>query len=165
MKHKAKKYPKLDEWKRVMERHREKVRMLEKKVRMLEALLHDSRQLTPDKLNELGTYVHSVLPKDETLQERMCRYCDMAGYEYRKKGKAIEYDTPSGTTVTIYPWPVRHFGWNQKWDFYGHLDKHDRWGVKYITESMAQHLYDLLGKKIEELERTGGTRDAHESDR
>ena len=165
MKHKAKKYPKLDEWKRVMERHRQKVRMLEKKVKVLEALLHDSRQLTPDKLNELGTYVHSVLPKDETLQERMCRYCDMAGYEYRQKGKAIEYDTPSGTTVTIYPWPVRHFGYDKNWDLYGHLDKHDRLGVKYITESMAKHLYELLGKKIEELERTGKTRDAHESER
>lgn len=152
MKRKTKKQPTLAQWKPVMERHRRKVRTLEREVRVLKDLLHDSRQLTPDRLNQLGTYVHSVLPKDETLQERMCRYCDMAGYEYRQKGKAIEYDTPSGITVTIYPWPIRHFGLNQHWDLYGHFDRHERLGVKYIDEPKAKYLYDLLGKKIAELE-------------
>lgn len=152
MKRKAKKQPTLAQWKPVMERNRKKVRALERKLRVLEDLLHDSRQLTPDRLNLLGTYVHSVLPKDETLQERMCRYCDMAGYEYRQKGKDFEYDTPSGITVTIYPWPIRHFCYSQHWDIYGHYDRHDRWGVKYIDEPNAKYLYDLLAKKIEELE-------------
>ena len=154
MSYKAKKHSTLAQWKPIREKHRQQVKQLEKKVRVLEDLLHDSRQLTPDRLNQLGTYVHSVLPKDEALQERMCRYCDMAGYEYRQKDKAIEYDTPSGITVIIYPWPIRHFGYSQHWDFYGHLDHHDRCGVKYIDEPGAKYLYDLIEKKMEELEQS-----------
>ena len=141
----------LAQWKPVAERYRQYVRSLEKKVRVLEDLLLN-RPMTPEKLKQLGVYVHSVLPKEETLQQRMCRYCDLAGYEYRNKGKTIEYDTPSGIIVTIYFCPVRCFGRYQHWDYYGHFDRHeDIGGIKYIDEPKAKYLYDLLGKKIEEL--------------
>lgn len=110
----------------------------------------DGKCIVTDMLRVVGK--GWVLPKDETLQERMCRYCDMAGYEYRQEGKAIEYDTPSGITVTIYPWPIRLSGYSRHRDLYGHLDRHGRWGVKYIDEPEAKYLYDLIGKKMEELE-------------
>lgn len=148
--YKAKKYPKLSEWKRVIRRYRQRVKQLEQKVKVLQDLLCN-KPITPERLKLLGKEVESVLSAGETLQQRMCRYCDMAGYEYRKRGVSIEYDTPSGTTVTIFPNPIRHFGYCEIWNVYGFYDRHDRWGIKYITEPQAKYMYDFLEKKITEL--------------
>lgn len=158
MKRKKDKHPVLAQWKQIKEKNRQQVKQLEKKVRQLEDMLYE-KPITPERLKLLGKDVESVLPKEETLQQRMCRYCDLAGYEYRKKGLSIEYDTPSGTIVTIYPTPVRYCGYSQKWDVYGHFDSHERWGVRFIDEPKAKYLYDLLGKKIEELEQNSKEED------
>lgn len=147
------KRPVLAQWKQINEK-----KPAAKKVASLEDRLR-KETITPELLKLLGKDVESVLPKEETLQQRMCRYCDLAGYEYRKKGLSIEYDTPSGTIVTIYPSPVRYCGYSQKWDVYGHFDSHERWGVRFIDEPKAKYLYDLLGKKIEELEQNSKEED------